>query len=57
MKYLLIGLLIISVIVFFPLLLIWALNALFTLGMPYTLKTWAASFIIGIYFASVKGNS
>lgn len=30
-----------------PLLSIWALNTLFGLGIAYTLKTWAAAFILG----------
>lgn len=30
-----------------PLALVWALNILFALALPYTLKTWAAALILG----------
>lgn len=33
-------------IIFIPLAFIWAINILFQLTIPYTLKTWAASLII-----------
>ena len=50
--------LILALIVFGPLVLIWALNTLFTLGIPYTFKTWLASLIIGGYLSngSSKGS-
>ena len=36
----------IAVIVFGPFGAIWSLNVLFSLSIPYTLKTWAASFFL-----------
>lgn len=57
MKILLLILLIGSIIVFLPLLTIWALNTLFNLGIVYTLETWAASFILGgIFYQSNNSN-
>ena len=35
-----------------PLLLIWAINTLFGLGILYTLKTWAAALIVGCVLAT-----
>lgn len=34
------------VVVFGPLLSIWALNTLFTLNIAYSLETWASAFIL-----------
>jgi hypothetical protein len=41
-------LLVIVLIVVGPFLSIWALNTLFGLAIAYTLKTWAASLILGL---------
>ena len=47
--------LVIALVICGPFALLWSLNTLFpSLAIPYTLKTWAASFIIGIYIA-VRG--
>ena len=35
------------VITLTPWLLVWAINALFGTGIPYTAKTWAAALILG----------
>jgi len=43
----LVAALIVAMIVFGPLLLIWALNTLFMFSIPYTLKTWAAALVLG----------
>jgi hypothetical protein len=47
-------LLIIVLIIFGPFLLIWSLNTLFGLAIPFTFKTWFASLILG---AAVKGGA
>jgi len=39
-------LLVIFVVIFFPIGVIWALNVLFGLTIPITLKTWAAILIL-----------
>lgn len=47
-----IAILLILLLIYAPLGVIWALNVLFHLAIPYTLKTWAAAFILS---AAVKG--
>ena len=43
----------IAAVIFVPILSIWAVNTLFALSIPYTIKTWfAALVVIGI----LKGN-
>jgi hypothetical protein len=42
-------LLVIAVLVFAPLATIWAVNTLFTLTIPFTLETWAATLLIGAF--------
>ena len=54
MKYLALGLFVILLVVFGPLGFIWAINTLFDLGIEYTLKTWAASAIVGILLSSSR---
>ena len=39
-------LLLIAIIVFQPFIIIWAINVLFGVGIPYTFKTWLAMFTI-----------
>jgi hypothetical protein len=38
---------IVLAIVVGPLLLIWSLNTLFTLGIEYSITTWAAALVLG----------
>lgn len=45
---------IIALIIFGPFLLIWSMNTLFGLAIPFTFKTWLASLILG---ATVKGTA
>ena len=45
---------IISLLVILPTLVIWALNILFALMIPYTMETWAATFIL---LAVIGGRS
>ena len=45
-------LLLIVVIIFGPLLTIWALNTLFALAIPYTLSTWFATAVLGSFFTA-----
>ena len=47
MPALILILLVIALLVFGPLLSIWALNTLFGLGIAYTLKTWFAALVLG----------
>lgn len=42
----LVAVLIVAVIAIGPLLTIWSLNALFGLGIAYSVKTWFATFIL-----------
>ena len=45
--------LIVIIVIFGPLLSIWALNTLFpVLAIPYTLETWAAMLLVGGIFRS-----
>jgi hypothetical protein len=45
--------LIVIIVIFGPLLSIWALNTLFpVLAIPYTLETWAAMALVGGLFRS-----
>ena len=48
----------IALIIFGPFALIWALNTLFALSIPYTFWTWLASFVISTIFgkANIKIN-
>jgi hypothetical protein len=39
-------------IICLPLAVIWSLNVLFGIGIPYSLKTWAASLILSGLFAA-----
>ena len=49
--------LIIALIIFTPTLVIWSLNTLFGLVIPYTLKTWFAMLIVcGVLSPTVKIN-
>lgn len=45
-------LLCITVIIIGPLVLIWALNTLFLLGIPMNFWTWLSALILGASFAS-----
>lgn len=46
--------LLVVIIVAWPLLLIWALNTLFGLGIAYTFGTWGAAFVL---YWFVKGQA
>ena len=49
--------LIVIIVIFGPLLSIWALNTLFpVLTIPYTLETWAAMLLVGGMFRSSFGT-
>lgn len=50
-------LLIISAIIFWPLLVIWSLNLLFGLTIPFTLGTWFAVFILITTMANIGRSS
>lgn len=55
MKYLLLIAFVIFLIVIGPFLTIWALNTLFpVLDIPFTLDTWAAVILLGVF---VRGES
>lgn len=43
--------LVIALIIGVPLLNIWAVNTLFALSIPYTLKTWFASAVLASVFS------
>ena len=45
-------LLIAFVVVVAPLLLLWALNTLFEMEIPFTLKTWAAAMLLSAPFSA-----
>ena len=42
--------LLLALIVLMPLALIWAINTLFGLGIPYAPNTWLAAFLMLIFF-------
>lgn len=42
--------LIIAIAVIFPLLIIWSVNTLFALTIPYTLETWSAVVLLQMFF-------
>lgn len=46
------ALLVVILIIFSPLLAIWAINTLFSLGIPYDMQTWTASLILIMLFGS-----
>ena len=47
--------LIVIIVIFGPLLSIWALNTLFpVLAIPYTLETWAAMALVGGVFQGLR---
>jgi hypothetical protein len=44
----LIIIMLVAIVIFFaPLISIWALNTLFSLGIAYTFKTWLAALVLG----------
>lgn len=53
MKVLLLILIVVALVAIGPLLLIWALNTLFGLGIEYNFWTWCAAFILS---AAAKAN-
>lgn len=55
LKIILVVIAVIAALVFAPLALLWALNTLFALAIPYTIKTWAAALIVGGLFSGIKG--
>lgn len=50
--FLLFAILIIVAVLLMPLALVWSINTLFELHIPYTLETWAASLIISSVFGA-----
>lgn len=44
----------IFIVIFMPLLVIWALNTLFSLTIVYTLSTWFAVFVIGFFIGGSR---
>ncbi len=46
--------LIICLIIIWPVVIIWALNTVFNLGIAYTFKTWIAVFILMVVFNNSK---
>lgn len=46
LKLILLVVFLVAVIIFSPLIVIWALNTLFLLGIPYTFWTWLATAIL-----------
>jgi len=42
--------LMIAIAVLMPFLTIWSVNTLFSLTIPYTLETWSAVCLLGIFF-------
>jgi len=48
--------LLIVVFVAGPLITIWAINTLFTLGIPLSLSTWASAFWLQLVLVGVKYN-
>ena len=44
-------------IIFLPFTAIWGLNTLFGLAIPYTLKTWAAAFVLGVFIRGFGSKS
>ena len=48
---------VLAIILFLPLLMIWSLNTLLALGIPYTVKTWLAMIVLAGGLATLKGSS
>ena len=48
---------ILAVIVIAPLGLIWSLDTLFGLAIPYTLKTWTATLVLLALTVNARGNT
>lgn len=53
MKYVALILLIVLIVIVWPFILVWSLNTMFELAIPYTLKTWFAA---GVLSATVYGG-
>lgn len=51
-----VAILLILFIVFAPLGIIWAINTLFSLSIPYSIKTWAAAAIMSYFFGKSHIN-
>ena len=51
MKYAVIAVIVALTLWLVPLTLIWALNTLFGLAIPFTFKTWLASLVLGGLFS------
>ena len=53
-----IAVLLVVAFVFVPIAAIWALNVLFSAGIAFNLKTWAASFILcGLVYGSTSSGN
>ncbi len=48
--------LIVVLVVAGPLLTLWALNTLFPLAIPYSLKTWLAALLLGFLLSGSASN-
>jgi len=51
-----IALLSVALVVCSPLLTIWELNTLFAVGIPYTFKTWLATFLLETSLVIIAGS-
>lgn len=56
MKDIILGLLAFALILIVPILIIWSLNTLFSLGIAYTIKTWVATLILTVTLAATGGS-
>jgi hypothetical protein len=52
-----IGLLVIALLLFWPLAVLWSLNTLFGLAIPFTFWTWLSVIILTATFNSTRLNS
>ena len=50
-------LLLVAIIIFFPFAVVWSLNTLFALSIPYTFWTWLAVFVLSLWFNGSRTKS
>jgi len=46
-------LIVLGIVVLYPLGIIWSVNTLFAMEVPYTFKTWTAAFLLTAIFSPV----
>lgn len=48
---------VVALVIFWPLVMIWSINTLFGLGIPYTFWTWLAMLVLNLAFGAKATTS